>query len=228
MKNIAIIPARGGSKRIFKKNIKLFLGKPVLVYSIQTAIQSNLFDEIMVSTDDEDIARLALSYGAKVPFFRSEKNSDDHAGLAEVLIEVVKEYEKRNELFENICCILPTAPFISQEIISESYKKLLEFDSVFPVVRYSYPIQRALNFEGDKIEMIWPENFHKRSQDLKDSFHDAGMFYWIKKKVLLSEKRLWTANSTAIVIGEQFCHDIDTAEDWEIAEKKYKMMHEKK
>ncbi len=227
MKNIAIIPARGGSKRIPKKNIKNFLGKPIIAYSIETALQSGLFDEVMVSTDDSDIAKIALQYGAKVPFLRSKQTADDFAVLTDVLTEVLHNYQKVNKHFDHVCCILPTAPFINSYDVTKAYNKLIRgnFDTVFPVVRYSFPIQRAMQFDGDHVKMIWPENIHKRSQDLKSSFHDAGLFYWAKTGVILTQKKLWTDNTSAIEINEQKAHDIDTIEDWKIAELKYKILY---
>ncbi len=228
MKNIAIIPARGGSKRIPKKNIKNFLGKPIIAYSIETALQSGLFDEVMVSTDDSEIAKIALQYGAKVPFLRSKQNADDFAVLTDVLEEVLYDYQKQNKDFDHACCILPTAPFINSHDVTKAYNKLIRgnFDTVFPVVRYSFPIQRAMQFDGDYIKMIWPENIHKRSQDLKPSFHDAGLFYWVKAGIILTKKKLWTDNTSAIEINEQKSQDIDTMEDWKLAELKYKILHE--
>lgn len=229
MRNIAIIPARGGSKRIPKKNIKDFLGKPIIAYSIETALKSQLFDEVMVSTDDQEIADIAVHYGAKIPFLRSEKTADDYSGLSDVIIEVLEQYKMLNTEFDNVCCILATAPFISEKEIVESFLKIKNsiFNSVFPVVRYSFPIQRAMKFDGDMIKMIWPDNIAKRSQDLTPSYHDAGLFYWAKTKRFLSDKTLWTNNTTAIEINEQKAQDIDTLEDWKIAETKYKLINEK-
>jgi N-acylneuraminate cytidylyltransferase len=191
MRNLAIIPARGGSKRIPKKNIKDFFGKPIISYSIKVALDSGLFNEVMVSTDSIEIAEIAKKYNAKVPFLRSSTKSNDYCGLADVIIEVLEEYKKAGIEFDNICCILATAPFISKNSLTQSYKKLNEnnFDSIFPVIKYSFPIQRALQFDKEKIQMIWPENLMTRSQDLTPSFHDAGLFYWIKKDILLSEKK---------------------------------------
>lgn len=229
-RNIAIIPARGGSKRIPRKNIKEFLGKPIIAYSIEAAIKSKLFDEVMVSTDDKEIAELAIKYGAKVPFLRSEATANDYAGIADVIIEVLEQYKNRNKAFDHVCCILATAPFVTEKDLQASFDKLKEnkFDSVFPVVRFSFPIQRAMQFDGDKIQMIWPENMTKRSQDLKPSFHDAGLFYWAKTKVVLNDKQLWTNNTTAIEISESKAQDIDTEEDWKIAELKYNLLTVKK
>lgn len=226
MTNLAIIPARGGSKRIPRKNIKDFLGKPIIAYSIEAALKSNLFDEVMVSTNDKEIADIAKGYDAKVPFYRSKEKSNDFFGLADVAVEVLEKHRGYGKKFDNVCCILATAPFINRKMLTQSYNKLNEnnFDSVFPVVKYSFPIQRAMHFDDIKIQMIWPENMTKRSQDLTTSFHDAGLFYWIKSEILLTEKKLWTENTGAIIISEHETQDIDTNEDWEIAETKYKIL----
>jgi N-acylneuraminate cytidylyltransferase len=178
MSNLAIIPARGGSKRIPRKNIKLFLGKPIIAYSIEAALKSNLFDEVMVSTDDKEIAEIAKVYGAKVPFFRSKENSDDYSTTTDVLLEVLNNYKQEGMGFSNACCIYPTAPFVSKEKLELAYSKLLKenFDCVFPVVRYGFPIQRAMFFDEENIKMIQPEHMLSRSQDLKTSFHDVGQF----------------------------------------------------
>jgi|SaaInlStandDraft_1057018.scaffolds.fasta_scaffold42295_2 pseudaminic acid cytidylyltransferase len=226
MANLAIIPARGGSKRISKKNIKYFLGKPIISYSIEAAIKSNLFDEIMVSTDDPEIAEIARSYGAKTPFLRSSKNADDFAVLADVIEEVVQNYTEKNSVFSNICCILPTAPFITSNKIIEAYEKLLEnnFDSVFPVLEFSFPIQRSLKLEGNKTSMVWQEHLNSRSQDLEKRYHDSGQFYWVKAAVFSKENKLFTKNSGAIVISELEAQDIDTETDWKLAEIKFKLM----
>lgn len=225
MANLAIIPARGGSKRIPRKNIKLFLGKPIIAYSIEAALKSNLFDEVMVSTDDEDIAKIAKEFGAKVPFLRSKNNANDFAVLADVVQEVVVNYNDKN--FDNICCILPTAPFITPNKIIEAYNKLSNnnFDSVFPVLEFSFPIQRSLKMEANKVAMVWSENLNARSQDLEPRYHDSGQFYWLKTISFNKEKKLFTDNSGAIVISELHAQDIDTETDWKLAEIKYKLMH---
>ncbi len=228
MQNLAIIPARGGSKRIPRKNIKKFLGKPIIAYSIEAALQSGLFEKVMVSTDDKEIADVAIKYGAKVPFMRSKEKADDYAGIAEVVLEVIEQYKKiKNKEFDNVCCVLATAPFLKSDDLANSFNRWQNstFDAIFPVVRYSFPIQRAMQFDGENIKMIWPENLMKRSQDLKPSFHDAGLFYWIKIKILINKKKLWTDNTTAIEIDEITAQDIDTVEDWELAEIKYKLIN---
>lgn len=226
MANLAIIPARGGSKRIPKKNIKLFLGKPIMAYSIEAAIKSNLFDEIMVSTDDDQIAQIAQQYGAKVPFLRSKDNANDFAVLADVIEEVRLNYLKENKTFDTICCILPTAPFVKATTLVEAYQKLInnKFDSVFPVLQFSFPIQRALQINDQKVSMVWNEHLNSRSQDLEPRYHDSGQFYWIKESSFRVEKKLFTANSGALIISELNAQDIDTETDWKLAEIKYKLM----
>lgn len=228
MNNLAIIPARSGSKRIPLKNIKPFLGKPIIAYSIEAAIQSGLFAEIMVSTDDNNIAEIAKTFGATVPFFRSPQTANDFAHLGDVVEEVLSMYEKIGTWFDNVCCILATAPFITPHRLSEAFQLMFnkQYDSVFPIVRFSYPIQRALRFKDEKVSMFYPENFAKRSQDLEPAYHDSGQFYWIKTEAFLKNKRLFTSNSGAIIIPETEVQDIDSEEDWKLAEIKYKLLHE--
>lgn len=224
MKNLAIIPARGGSKRILGKNIKNFLGKPIIAYSIEAALKSNLFEEVMVSTDSEEIADVAKKYGAQVPFFRTAKNADDFATTSDVLLEVINAYD--NE-FENACCIYPTAAFVSGQILKESFDILInkQFDTVFPVVKFSYPIQRSLHEEKGKIKMLWPKYLNSRSQDLEERFHDAGQFYWFNVARFLVNKKMFTENSGFVNISELAVQDIDNETDWALAELKYKLLH---
>jgi N-acylneuraminate cytidylyltransferase len=226
MKNLAIIPARGGSKRIPRKNIKPFLGRPIISYSIEAAVQSKLFDEVMVSTDDDEIAEIAVKYGAVVPFMRSGKNAGDFATTAEVILEVLKSYQELDKAFRLGCCIYPCAPFVTAEKLRESCLKLTEddLDIVIPVVHFSYPIWRALRAENGLLKMIWPENEDKRSQDLPDTFHDAGQFYFFKIEELFKQKKLWMSTAGYIELLECEVQDIDTYMDWELAEIKYKTM----
>jgi len=227
MKSIAIIPARGGSKRIPRKNIKYFLGKPIITYSIQAAVDSKLFDEVMVSTDDENISEISKKFGASVPFLRSTKNSDDFATTVDVLLEVIEEYKKRGKVFDFVCCIYPTAPLISSEKLNHSFKFLIEkkAESLIPIVRFSYPIQRALKIENDSLQYIYPENRSKRSQDLELTYHDAGQFYWIKTNILINQCSIVTDNSIAYEISELEVQDIDSETDWKIAEMKYQILN---
>ena len=169
MGNICIIPARGGSKRIPRKNIKEFLGKPIIAYSIKAALDSGLFDEVMVSTDDVEIADIAKKLGAKVPFMRSAKNSDDFATTFDVIEEVIQVYKTQGKRFENICCIYSCAPFITSELLFKAYDLLTQkkFDTVFPIIAYSFPIQRALRVNQGKVSMILKDNLNIRSQDIE-------------------------------------------------------------
>ena len=204
------------------------MGKPIIAYSIDAAIHSNLFDEIMVSTDDEEIAEIAKQYGAKVPFFRSPENANDFATLADVLIEVVDQYKNIGKTFENICCILPTAPLTSHSRIKEAFTKLIDekLESVLPVVEFSYPILRAFEFDDNNtIKMIWPEHLKTRSQDLKPAYHDSGSFYWVKNNALLKQETLFCKNGGAIVLPETEVQDIDNETDWKLAELKYKLIN---
>lgn len=225
--NIAIIPARGGSKRIPHKNIKPFLGKPIIAYSIEAAIQSGMFAEVMVSTDDEQIAQVAQQFGAKVPFMRSAQTANDYATLADVVEEVLLQYQQMGQQFDAVCCILATAPFIKKERIVEAYHKMLNehYDAVFPVVRFSYPIQRALRIENGRVSMFQPENFSKRSQDLEPAYHDSGQFYWMWVQAFMEQKRFFARNAGAIVLPESEVQDIDTEEDWKIAEMKCRLLN---
>lgn len=226
MTNLCIIPARGGSKRIPRKNIKEFLGKPILAYSIELAQKSGLFEEVIVSTDSEEIAAIANQYGAKTPFMRSNENADDFATLSDVVEEVSDFYKMKSRPFDNICLILPTAPLLNVEILSEglsfleSHSKLC---SVKPIVKFSYPIQRALklNKSTAEVEMINPEHKTTRSQDLMETYHDAGSFYWMK-----FDKGLKTEPKGGFEISPIYVQDIDTEEDWQMAEFKYSYLNE--
>ncbi len=227
--NIAIITARGGSKRIPKKNIKDFLGKPMIGYSIKVAIESKLFNEVIVSTDDEEIAGIAKQFGATVPFMRSAKNADDFATTADVLLEVINDLEKSNQRYSNACCIYPTSPLLQIESLQKGYEVLTNenYTSVFPIVKFGYPIQRCLQVDDtNKVSMKWEENLNKRSQDLQPLYHDAGMFYWLNIESFKKEQKLFTSNSGAIVLDETQVQDIDNLTDWKMAELKYKMLNE--
>ncbi len=227
MKNLCIIPARGGSKRIPRKNIKAFLGKPIIAYSIEVALNSGLFDEVMVSTDDAEIAEVAKKYGATVPFLRSEKTADDFATIAEVISEVLDFYNVRGMKPEIICCLFATAPFLTTELISEGMHNVSEgkYDSAFTVQKFGYPIFRALKKnENGNLEMFWEQYLNTRSQDLPTAFHDAGQLYFAKAHALIAEGTFFTKNSTGIELSPKQAIDIDTPEDWEFAEKLYSIL----
>lgn len=225
-KCLAIIPARGGSKRIPRKNIKHFCGKPIIEYSIEAAIKSGFFSDVMVSTDDEEIAKIAQQCGAKVPFMRSVNTSNDHAMLADVIEEVLLKYQNQSRFFDYFCCVLATAPFVTSGKIKAGFDLLRStgVDSVVPVTRFSYPIQRALKIENEQLVMFWPENYNVRSQDLEPAYHDSGQFYWMKSQSLLEQKKLFARHTVPLVIPESEVQDIDTEEDWKTAEVKYHMM----
>jgi len=227
MRNLAIIPARSGSKRIQDKNIRDFLGKPIISYSIKAALQSGLFEEIMISTDDERIADIAIKYGGKVPFFRSAETSTDFSTTIAVIKEVVSVYKNQlSKEFDLICCIYPTAPLIQVEYLRKGLSLLRKnnFDSVLPVVAYEYPIWRSFEItEGDKIKMIWPKYQNSRSQDLKKVYHDAGQWYWINMNH--NKDEIFTQNTGSIVLSEHEVQDIDNLSDWTIAEMKYTLLN---
>ena len=231
MSKLAIIPARGGSKRILRKNIKLFLGKPIIAYSIEAALKSKLFDEVMVSTDDEEIKEIALKYGAKVPFLRSETNANDFATTAAVINEVLEVYKTKNKLFKYCICIYPTAPFVSSNLLIKAFKKLKKdkLDVVFSVLKYGFPIQRAMKInKEDKVEMVDVSKMNTRSQDLESSFHDAGQFYALNVSAFIKKQKLWTDSTGCIEINELKAQDIDTETDWKLAELKYKLLLDEK
>ena len=225
-KILCIIPARGGSKRIPRKNIKNFKGKPIIAYSIEAALKSGLFEEVMVSTDDNEIAEIGQKYGAKIPFLRSKKNADDFATTVDVLLEVLTKYKKMGNEFENVCCIYPTAPFITEVKLKEACEKLSveNFDAVFPVIPFGYPIQRSLKINNNKLEFFFPEFENSRSQDLEKSYHDAGLFYFFKSKNLFNKKSILSDNVGSIVLSEMVAQDIDTEIDWKLAELKYELL----
>jgi pseudaminic acid cytidylyltransferase len=224
MNRIAIITARGGSKRIPRKNIRPFHGKPILAYGIEAALQSGLFEEVMVSTDDEEIAVVARQYGATLPFLRSQQTSDDYATTADVLLEVLTQYKTMNQDFGYACCIYPTAPFVTAEKLQEAFRQLQanKADVVFPVVKYSASIWRSLTMQpGGRLAFNWPEHALKRSQDLPDAYYDCGQFYFFSVPLFLQNKSLLTANTFGIPVPEMEVQDIDNEDDWKMAEAKY-------
>ncbi len=224
MSNIAIIPARGGSKRILKKNIKNFLGKPLITYSIQTALNSNLFDKVVVSTDDEEIAKVAKEYGAEV-LKRPKELADDFTGTAEVTSHALSVYQG----YEFACTIYATAPFLQVKYLKQGLKELKQNkDAVmaFGVTTYDYPIWRSFRItEDNRCEMFWRENFPKRSQDLEEAYHDIGQFYWERVGVK-SDDIAFGKNSIPIKIPRYLVQDIDTLEDWKRAEVMYKVLRD--
>lgn len=226
MRKIAIITARGGSKRIPRKNIKEFCGKPILAYSIEAARTSGLFDTVMVSTDDREIAELARKYGAEVPFFRSERTAGDFATTNDVLLEVLEEYEKRGERYDLGCCIYPTAPFVTAAKLKDALGRLegSGADTLIPVVAFSYPPQRAMVVREDRLVFEYPRYLDSRSQDLEPHYHDVGQFYLFYTEAFRRNGKLMVGNILPYVVSEMEVQDIDNQTDWEIAEIKYRCM----
>lgn len=224
MKQVAIITARGGSKRIPRKNVKPFMGKPMVAYAIAAALESRLFDEVMVSTDDGEIAAIAREHGAAVPFMRSAATANDFATTADVLGEVIAEYARRGVSFESFCCIYPCVPFLTGELLRAAHGAFVASgaDSLMPVVRYSFPIQRAVRLTAAGfLEYREPENAPKRSQDLEPMYHDVGMFYF-HRTASFGGKGCRVA---MFEMPEERIQDIDTEDDWKMAELKYRVLH---
>ncbi len=230
MKTLAMITARGGSKRIPRKNIKDFNGKPIMAYSIEEALNSGVYDEVMVSTDDQEIAEIAKKYGAKVPFLRSEKTANDFATTVDVIEEVIEEYHKLGQDFDIFTCIYPTAPFITSERLKAAVEQLKasDADCLIPVVRFSYPPQRAMEIREGKLVFRQPENLAKRSQDLEPHFHDAGQFYVCKVESFKKNHGIMVGDILPMELSELEVQDIDNEVDWKLAELKYNLLHEGK
>lgn len=230
IKRLAIITARGGSKRIPKKNIREFCGRPIIGYSIQAAKDAGVFDTVMVSTDSEEIAQIAADEGAEVPFLRSEATSGDFATTSDVIFEVLTEYQKRGMNFDEVCCVYPTAPFVSGEKLKEAVAILEKnkYDSVMPVTPFSFPPLRGMVKDGDKISYKWEKYEDYRSQDLETIYHDCGQFYVLDTGIFMETKKLVTKNTGAIEISEMEMQDIDNEIDWKLAELKYELLHGRK
>ncbi|MCX4028797.1 pseudaminic acid cytidylyltransferase [Endozoicomonas sp. SM1973] len=227
--NIAIIPARGGSKRIKNKNIKIFCGKPIIAYSIEAAQVSNCFEKVIVSTDSEEIANVARAAGAEIPFTRPDYISDDYADTISVIKHAVEFYKEKNQFFDNVCCIYATAPFVTGDII---YKGLINLknsnsDYAITVTDFSFPIQRAIKItEQGRIKMIQPDHYQTRSQDLIKTYHDAGQLYWGKSNAFLEKKPIFSESTVPIILPRNQVQDIDTEDDWIEAEFKYKLIND--
>ncbi|MGC9457318.1 MAG: pseudaminic acid cytidylyltransferase [Halothiobacillaceae bacterium] len=228
--NVAIIPARGGSKRIPRKNIKPFCGKPMIAWPLEQAQLSGCFDRIIVSTDDEEIAAVAREYGAETPFMRPEHLSDDHAGTTEVIAHAIEWLESNGETPEAVCCIYATAPFIQAEDLRQGLKRLQDNEDapyVFSVTSYAFPIQRAIRLDGGgRVEMFQPEHFSTRSQDLEEAWHDAGQFYWGRPDAWSKGERVFSEDSIGLPLPRHRVQDIDTPEDWLQAELIFQALRE--
>lgn len=223
--SIAIITARGGSKRIPRKNIRSFCGKPIIAYSIEAALQSGLFEEVMVSTDDEEIAQIAVNSGAKVPFMRSSESAGDYASTDDVLMEVLKAYKEQGREFESFCCLYPTAPFVTAQKLKKAMGLLEKADSVMPVVAFSFPPQRCMVInEAGELRMKWPEHARTRSQDLEPYYHDCGQFYCCRTEPFLQYGTTDLPRMIPMIMSELEVQDIDNEDDWAIAELKYRQM----
>ncbi|MEY3236616.1 MAG: hypothetical protein RI883_717 [Bacteroidota bacterium] len=224
-KLIAIIPARGGSKRIPRKNIKLFHGKPIIAYSIEAAIQSGLFDEVVVSTDDEEIELIAKQFNALI-HKRSAKNADDFATTSDVIDEVLKDLESTLGTIDVLCCIYPTSPLIQKNDLQLAFKTFQDnkSDVVLAASPFSFPPQRGFTLENDKLKLVAPECIQMRSQDLQKNYHDAGAFYFVNPESFKITKNLWEGKINAYILNETKIQDIDSEEDWKMAELKYQLL----
>ena len=223
MKTVAVIPARGGSKRIPRKNIRPFLGKPIIAYSIETARQTKLFDEIIVSTDDDEIAAVAKQCGASVPFIRPPEISDDQTGMTTVAVHAVRELEKTGGEISSVCLLHAAAPLMRPQDVIAGHEKLQaggkNIDLVFSATTFASPILRAFSVEGDgTAKMFWPENYEKNSQDLPVAYHDAAQFYWMTRDALFQDIMIFSNHALAHLIPRHRVVDIDTPEDWRQAE----------
>lgn len=226
---LAVIPARGGSKRIPRKNIRPFCGQPMLARAIQTAIESGCFDRIVVSTDDAEIADVARLFGAEVPFVRPADLSNDHAGTLPVVAHAIRWFAEHEVMPESVCCIYATSPFLRAQDVREGLRKLSEeqCDYAFSVTSFAFPIQRAIRvLDSGRVNMFQPENFHVRSQDLEDAFHDAGQFYWGRPEAFLEERPIFCEHAVPVFLPRHRVQDIDTPEDWIRAEWMFKAMQQ--
>jgi pseudaminic acid cytidylyltransferase len=225
----AIIPARGGSKRIPRKNLREFCGQPIIAYSIRTALASGLFDHVVVSTDDEEIAALAVRYGAAVPFQRPAPLADDHSGTLEVLKHAIQACRQLGWPLETVCCLYATAPFVEVADLHRGLAALADpaLQYSFSVTSFAFPVQRAIRLDGEgHVEPVWPENIPRRSQDLEPLFHDAGQFYWGRANAFERQLPLFAAHSAAVLLPRHRVQDIDSEEDWVRAEWMYRAWKE--
>ncbi|BCN92693.1 pseudaminic acid cytidylyltransferase [Thiomicrorhabdus immobilis] len=224
---LCVIPARGGSKRIPRKNIKEFCGKPMIGYSIEAALQSNCFDQVVVSTDDKKIAEMAKSFGASVPFMRPDELANDYAGTIPVIKHAIEWFEEQGETPSVVCCLYATAPFVQAGVIQRAYEQLQETQAeyCFTVTSFAFPIQRAIKLtEERRVEMFYPEHFSTRSQDLEEAYHDAGQFYWGKAMAFKQQKPLFSGDASPYILPRHLVQDIDTVEDWKRAELMYQVL----
>ena len=227
---ICIIPARGGSKRIPKKNIKFFLGKPIIAYSIQVALESNCFDEVIVSTDDPEISEVVKSLGANVPFIRPKFLANDYADTISVVKHAIEWFSDNGKLISEVCCLYATAPFVTKQAILKSYDQMKETNAeyCFTVTSFVFPIQRAIKITSkNRLEMVNLKYLKTRSQDLEEFYHDAGQFYWGKAETFRQQKPIFSKYATPYILPRHFVVDIDTYEDWKLAELKYQILQKR-
>ena len=225
---IAVIPARGGSKRIPRKNIRMFCGKPIIAYSISAALQTGLFDQVVVSTDDEEIAAVAREFGATTPFIRPKEIADDFTGTNAVVKHAVAWFSAQSNDVTHACCLYATAPLVQARFITEGYGALSRSDAAFAfsVTSYAFPIQRAVRITPDgRVDAIYPEHRMTRSQDLEHAYHDAGQFYWGTARAFLEEMPVFAPHSIGVILPRHLVQDIDTLEDWDQAELIYRALH---
>ena len=224
---LCVIPARGGSKRIPRKNIKIFCGQVMIDYSIKAALDSQCFDQVIVSTDDAEIAEVAKSFGAIVPFVRPDELADDYAGTVSVIKHAIEWFDDQEQPPSEVCCLYATAPFVRADTIKKAYEKMqrTQADYCFTVTSFAFPIQRALKVTAkNRIEMFYPEHLETRSQDLEESYHDAGQFYWGKAESFKQQKPLFSKSATPYILPRHLVQDIDTPEDWKRAELMYQAL----
>lgn len=224
---LAVIPARGGSKRIPRKNIRDFAGRPIIAHSIGAALESGCFDRVIVSTDDEEIAAVARQWGAETPFLRPATLADDHTGTNAVVKHAIGWFREAGHAVELACCIYATAPFVQARYLRQGLERLAASDKAFAfsVTSFPFPIQRAIRINAaGAVEAIWPENIARRSQDLEEAFHDAGQFYWGRADAFLADTVLFSPASLPVVLPRHLVQDIDTLEDWQRAEHMYRAL----
>lgn len=222
--NVCIIPARGGSKRIPRKNIKTFNGLPIISFPIQEALKSNLFDTVIVSTDDEEIARIAQRYGAETPFFRSKETSDDFATTLDVLKEVMFNLSTESRYYNNICCLYPCTPLVTSEVLIKAFQKFIydDMDTLLTIQEYRHPIQRALALkDGKTIEFVNQKHIATRTQDLEVFYHDAGQFYFHKTALITDKESIYEGKTGCFLLSGTQAQDIDNEDDWALAEVKF-------
>lgn len=228
---VAIIPARGGSKRIARKNIREFFHKPIIAWSIQAALESKCFDKVVVSTDDHEIANIARQHGAAAPFMRPKEISDDHTGTTPVIRHAIEWFTSQGYQPEQVCCIYATAPFLQPSDLWQSLKMLNDSDKeyVFSITGYPFPIQRGIRLTpSGSVEMLHPEHFNTRSQDLEEIFHDAGQFYWGHARSWIEERPIFSSASIGYLLPRHRVQDIDTEEDWTFAEAMFRALRDAK